>query len=264
VKNRGLSSSFEAGEYHLRRNMTLDDAIAGLSKGPVVRTVDFSVPEGWRVTQISAAAQKDLGIPANQFEAQATSGKYSLPPYLPAGKKTVEGFLFPKTYTFARDSVNSDAVIQRQLDQFKTETQHLPWSNAKSLGVTPYQIVTIASMIERETAVPSERPIIAAVIYNRLNSGQILGIDATVQYIDPNPADGLTESDLKIKSPYNTRLYKGLPPTPIGSPSLASIRAALTPANTNDEYYVACGNAGHHKFTSSYTEFLQLKQQCLG
>jgi UPF0755 protein len=264
VKNRGLSSSFEAGEYHLQKNMTLDEAIAGLSKGPVVRTVDMTVPEGWRLTQIGQAVQKDLGIPAAQFEAQATSGNYSLPPYLPAGKKTVEGFLFPKTYTFARDSVNSDVVIKRLLDQFRTETQHLPWANTKALGITPYQAVIIASMIERETAVPAERPLIAAVIYNRLNRGEILGIDATVQYIDPNPADGLTESDLAIKSPYNTRLYKGLPPTPIDSPSLASIRAALSPAKSDVAYYVACGSGGHHKFTSSYTEFLQLKQQCLG
>jgi UPF0755 protein len=264
VRNRGLSSSFEAGEYHLQRNMTLDDAIAGLVKGPVVRTVDFTVPEGWRVDQISQAAQKDLGIPAAQFEAQAKSGTYSLPPYLPPGKSTVEGFLFPKTYTFPKDSVNADVVIKRQLEQFKTETQHLPWARTKALGITPYEAVIVASMIERETAVPSERPLIAAVIYNRLNSGQILGIDATVQYIDPNPADGLTESDLAIKSPYNTRLYKGLPPTPIASPSLASIRAALMPAKSDAAYYVACGAGGHHKFTASYTEFLKLKQECLG
>jgi UPF0755 protein len=155
-------------------------------------------------------------------------------------------------------------VIKRQLEQFKTETQHLPWGRTKALGITPYEAVIVASMIERETAIPSERPLIAAVIYNRLNRGEILGIDATVEYIDPNPADGLTESDLAIKSPYNTRLYKGLPPTPIASPSLASIRAALTPAASDAIYYVACGSGGHHKFTSSYQEFLQLKKECLG
>lgn len=264
VKKRGLSSSFEAGEYHLTRNMTLDAALAGLAEGPIVKTVDFTVPEGWRLTQIADAAQKELGIPSHQFLQQAQSGAYVLPPSLPSGKETVEGFLFPKTYTFERDAVNADSVISRQLEQFDTETKSLSWGKTKGLGITPYEAVIVASMIERETAIASERPLVSAVIYNRLQRGEILGIDATLQYIDPDPSDGLTDADLAIENPYNTRIYKGLPPTPIGSPSLSSLRAALNPAHSDVGYYVACGSGGHHKFTASYEEFQRLKQECLG
>jgi len=262
VRSRGLSSSFKAGDYKLKTNMTLDDALTALAEGPIVKTVTVTVPEGWRLTQIAEEASRKLGIQETQIMAAAESGRFSVPPYLPAGSPTVEGFLFPKTYTFPRDSVTTSSLFRRLLDQFSDEVRRLPWGNAGPLGVTPYQVVIIASMIERETNVPGERTKVAAVIYNRLQGHDRLGIDATVQYIDPDPSNGITASDLEIDSPYNTRLHKGLPPTPIGSPGLPSLRAALQPADTDAAYFVLCGN--HHRFTDTYKEFLQVKEQCQG
>ena len=119
-------------------------------------------------------------------------------------------------------------------------------------------------MIEREALLPSDRAKIAAVIYNRLADGMPLGIDATIGYIDPDPSNGLTVSDFAIDSPYNTRLHTGLPPTPIASPGIASLTAALAPAHVPYLYYVLCGADGHHKFSVSYNQFLADKASCLG
>jgi UPF0755 protein len=124
--------------------------------------------------------------------------------------------------------------------------------------------VTVASMIEKEARIERDRPLIAAVIYNRLRDGMPLGIDATVQYIDPDPSNGLTASDFEIDSPYNTRIHTGLPPTPIASPGLASLSAALEPAHVDYLYYVLCGHDGHHRFSRTYQRFLRDKAECLG
>jgi UPF0755 protein len=245
--------------------MTPDDALRILEKGPPpVPVVNITIPEGYRLTQIAAVVSKDLKIPQKRFLAEARSGNFSAAPYLPANASSLEGFLFPKTYQFDKKGTTAKQVITTMLAQFEQEAKSLPWGNAKQLGVTPYQVVTIASMIEREAAVPEDRPKIASVIYNRLAKHMTLGIDSTLEYVDPDPSNGLTASDLKIKSPYNTRLFKGLPPTPIASPGLPSLRAALEPAHTDYLYYVLCGNNGHHVFTSTYSQFLQLKSQCQG
>jgi UPF0755 protein len=263
VKRR--HESFEAGTYHLRTNMSLDDALNVLQRGPAAPpSVRLTIPEGWRLTQIAARVSDELGIPPSAFLGAAGSGSYSLPPYLPGGSSTVEGFLFPNTYRFAKHGVTPSVVIQQLLQEFRTATRSLPWSNGRKLGVSDYEVVTIASMIEREARVPQDRAKIAAVIYNRLKIGMSLGIDATLQYIDPDPSNGLTASDLHIDSPYNTRLHPGLPPTPIASPGLASLRAALQPAHVGYLYYVLCGADGHHVFTNTYSEFLQQKARCLG
>ncbi|MDP9296790.1 MAG: endolytic transglycosylase MltG [Actinomycetota bacterium] len=262
---RGVAGSLQAGSYRLTTNMTVDDALKVLEKGPpAVPVVDITIPEGYRTTQIADRVAQVLKIPARKFLAVAQNGNFSAAPYLPKNAGSLEGFLFPKTYEFDKRGVSAQDVIHTLLSQFQEEAKALPWQNARSLGVTPYQVVTIASMVEREASLPQDRPKIAAVIYNRLRKNMTLGIDATLQYVDPNPSDGLTSQDLKIDSPYNTRLHRGLPPTPIASPGIASLRAALQPAQTSDLYYVLCGSDGHHEFAQTYSQFLQLKQQCLG
>ncbi len=231
IRGTGKASEIRAGTYTLTRGMDLDQIMVVLtSPPPKVPTVNVLIPPGYRLTQIAARVQQALGIPQKAFLDAANSGDYALEPYLPKGTSTVEGFLFPETYRFAKQGTTADEVITRLLDQFRSEAQGLPWENAKSLGVTPYQIVVIASMIEEEAKIDADRPKIAAVIYNRLAKGMTLGIDATVGYIDPDPSNGLTDADLAIDSPYNTRLNPGLPPTPIASPWTASLRAALEPA----------------------------------
>jgi UPF0755 protein len=268
LRREGLGDGLRAGTYHITTNMTLADAIHVLSQRPHhAKTARLTIPEGFRLTQIAARVEKAFGIPQSQFMQRATSGDYSLPPYLPAGTKTLEGYLFPETYDIPVKTATADSVIRVLLDQFKKEVQGLPWDNAKALGVTPYGVVTIASMIEREARVDSDRPLIAAVIYNRLKIHMQLGIDATLLYDDPTPGDNtLTSSDLKSDSPYNTRVHVGLPPTPIASPRLSSIKAALEPAHVKYLYYVLCNKdgTGHHRFSVSYDEFLRNKSECLG
>jgi UPF0755 protein len=265
LRGTGRADEIRAGTHALTTNMTIADAVDVLSTPPPeVPTVDITIPEGYRLTQIAERAKRDLGIPQARFMAAAESGDHALPPYLPKGTSTVEGFLFPKTYEFVEGQVTAAALIRRMLDQFATEVEPLPWGNADELGVTPYEAVVIASMIEREARVPSDRPKIAAVIYNRLAEGMTLGIDATLLYDDPTPDGQLTGSDFDYDSPYNTRLNPGLPPTPIASPGLPSLRAALSPADVPYLYYVLCDADGGHRFSVDYDTFLADKAECLG
>jgi peptidoglycan lytic transglycosylase G len=264
LRGTGKADAIRAGSYTLTTNMTLDEAVLILSTPPpAVPTIRLTIPEGYRLTQIADRVHEELGIDPDRFVALAQSKDWSLEPYLPAGKGT-EGFLFPETYRFSKTDTTAKDVIQRLLDQFGTEADGLDWGKAKGLGVSDYQIVVIASMIEREAAVASDRAKVAAVIYNRLADGMPLGIDATIGYIDPDPSNGLTASDFEIDSPYNTRLHTGLPPTPIASPGIASLRAALAPADVPYLYYVLCGANGAHRFSVSYQQFLSDKAECLG
>jgi UPF0755 protein len=263
LRGTGKADAIRAGSYNLTTNMTLDDAVQVLSTPPpAAPTVRLTIPEGYRLTQIAERVHEEMGIVPSRFLTVARGKEWSLDPYLPAGKGT-EGFLFPETYRFAKDASAND-VIERLLDQFATEAGSLDWGKAHALGVSDYEIVVIASMIEREAAVASDRAKIAAVIYNRLADGMPLGIDATIGYIDPDPSNGLTVSDFEIDSPYNTRLHTGLPPTPIASPGIASLRAALAPADVPYLYYVLCSNNGAHRFSVSYKQFLSDKAECLG
>jgi UPF0755 protein len=262
---RTRNDTFQAGKYHLRTNMTLSGALDALDRGPLAApSIRLTIPEGWRLTQIADRVQALLHVPSAGFLRLAQSGRYSLPPYLPSKSRSVEGLLFPNTYQFPAHGNTAGSVIRKLLDGFRAAVRSLPWADALNLHVSDYQIVTIASMIEREARIPRDRPKIAAVIYNRLKRGMSLGIDATVEYIDPNPSNGLTNSDLHIKSPYNTRLHPGLPPTPIASPGLPSLRAALQPAHVDYLYFVLCGADGHHAFTDTNARFQELEARCLG
>lgn len=248
LRRSGLQDEFRAGTFDLTTNMTPDAAFTALTVAPdPVPTVRLTIPEGYRLTQIADRVQETLGIPTEAFLKATKTKDLALPPYLLGDASSIEGFLFPETY-FVREDATADAIVKRLLDQFGTEAESLPWENAEVLGVTSYEVVTIASMIEKEAALDRERPIIAGVIYNRLKADMNLGIDATLLYDDPTPDGQLSFSDLEHDSPYNTRLNPGLPPTPIASPGRASLDAALNPAETPYFYYVLCGEDGHHAF----------------
>lgn len=263
MRGTGRSSDIRAGTYTLATGMTLDEAVRVLTTAPKeVPTADVLIPPGYRLTQIADAVEEALGIPADEFLARATKGTFERPAALPA-QAPLEGFLWPQTYRISeRDG--ADAVIQRLLDQFADETAKLPWENADALGVSPYEIVVIASMIEKEAAVQRDRPLIAGVIYNRLREGMTLGIDATLLYDDPTPDGELSTADIETDGPYNTRMRAGLPPTPIASPYLWSLRAALEPADTPYFYYVLCDDDGGHRFAVTYDEHLANVDACLG
>ena len=169
----------------------------------------------------------------------------------------LEGFLFPSLYKFG-PSTTAKELVGQQLAAFGSAWSKVDLSAAHGRGTTPYQVLIVASMVERETVAPEERALVAAVIYNRLAKGMPLGIDATTRYGLGIPGTRpLTKAELATDTPYNTDLNKGLPPTPIGNPGLASMRAAAHPANVDYLYYVRMPDKVHHFFTADEAEFCQ-------
>jgi len=173
-------------------------------------------------------------------------------------RDSLEGFLFPASYEFTQKTTARELVAD-QLRAFRQRFRGVDLAYARSKNLTPYDILIIASMIEKETAVPGERRLVAAVIYNRLRNRMPLGIDATIRYgLDIPGTKSLTKAALRSPSPYNTRIHKGLPPTPIANPGLASIRAAANPARGVDYlYYVRKPNSLSHYFTANERDFLR-------
>lgn len=168
---------------------------------------------------------------------------------------TIEGFLFPATYEFFRKTTSAQ-LVNDQLKAFCDKWNLVDLSYSRSRNLTPYDVLTIASMVEKEAVVPAERRLVAAVIYNRLRADMPLGIDATLRYgLNIPPTESIRESQLQSDSPYNTRKHAGLPPTPIANPGLASINAAAHPAKVNYLYFVRKPDKKHHFFTASYQAF---------
>ena len=265
LRGTGKADRIRTGSFELTTGMTLEAAVDVLTTPrPEVPTVDLVIPEGLRLTQIARKIQQDLEIPAKRFLKEVLSGRYVLPPYLPGRSATPEGFFFPKSYEFVEEGLSARVVAERLLEQFRREAEALPFDRTEELGVTPYELVIIASMIEEEARVDRDRQLIAGVIYNRLEIGMALGIDATLLYDDPTPDGELSSRDLGFDSPYNTRLHAGLPPTPIASPGEESLRAALDPADTEFLFYVLCGEDGHHLFALTLAEHNRNVDACLG
>jgi UPF0755 protein len=171
-------------------------------------------------------------------------------------KRPLEGFLFPATYDFLKNTTSAQ-LVRAQLQAFRASWRKVNLSYARSKNLTPYDVLRIASMIEKEAVVPSERRLIAAVIYNRLHAHMPLGIDATIRYGLHVPGTRpLLQSELSSDTPYNTRKFLGLPPTPIANPGLASIEAAAHPAHVDYLYFVRKPDKRHHYFTSSFQDFV--------
>lgn len=258
---QGRQGKFKPGHYLFYTGMRYGEVFAALEAGPNY-LLRLTVPEGLTVGQTAALVEKATGITQHEFMQAAESGAFEYP-YIPAEMRgNLEGFLFPKTYDLPPD-IDAQGVIELFLRQFEAEAAGLDWSRTQDLAVTPYQAVIVASLIEREAMRDEERPLVSAVIYNRLRIDMLLQIDATVQYALPEWKAVLTYEDLKIPSPYNTYLHKGLPPAPICSPGLASLKAALEPADVAYLYYVATGDGGHF-FTDDYQEFLRVKEEMQG
>ena len=210
LRRSGLEDSLRAGSFELTTNMTPDEAFEVLTTPPEpVPTAPPHDPRGIPSDPDRRSRRARSGDPRQAVPRRRPKrGTGRCPPTSRRTPPSIEGFPFPETY-FVRKDADADVVIRRLLDQFGTEAESLPWANAEELGVTPYEVVTIASMIEREAALDRERPIIAGVIYNRLRLGMTLGIDATLLYDDPTPDGQLSFSDLEYDSPYNTRINGG-------------------------------------------------------
>jgi UPF0755 protein len=227
----------------------------------IVRVVKVVIPEGENRLQIAEIAKAD-GLTGSYRKAAERSPQLNPAPYgAPKGTPDLEGFLFPATYDMNAGAPASRLVAE-QLAAFQERFGPEEIRRARELHVTPYQLLTVASMVEREAQVPGDRAKIAAVIYNRLRIGMPLGIDATLYYA-VEEARGiatftgeLTESQLHIDSPYNTRTHRGLPPTPISNPGMASIEAAAHPAHVPYLYYVAgADGCGEQVFSTTDAQF---------
>ena len=246
-------ANLEQGDYTLRQRMPYGDLVSELSKGPVVVSEKVTIPEGETIQQTADHVQKATHISAADFVAAATTA--TVVPDNPAPQHpTLEGYLYPQTY-FVDPRESAAELVRQMVAQFGAEASSLSWASPPN-GVTAYEALVVASLIEKEAKAPSDGPMIAAVIYNRLKARMKLGIDATVYYAVGKPFGApLTQGDLSFNSPYNTRAVVGLPPTPIASPQLSSMQAALQPASTNDIYYVLSSDCVHHSFFHNKAEF---------
>jgi UPF0755 protein len=247
----------QAGTYELRTGLSARDALDELLEGPVYEFVNVTFPEGSWLTDFARILGRDTHISANAFLKTVGAGEIRSR-YQPAEVETLEGLLFPSTYQVVEDDTAA-TVARRLVNEFEKRVEDIDFSTVESLGVTPYEAIIVASMIEAEAFAPSERGKIAAVIYNRLEQGIRLGIDATVLYALGEHKEFLTRSDLAVDSPYNTRLYTGLPPTPIGAAGVEALRAAAAPDDGDWLYYVLADCEGNHAFSVGYEEFLQNK-----
>ena len=262
VKARGSENALKPGTYKFSKGEELLTLVKALEDGTGATNLKVTIPEGKAADQVAALLTKGGAIDgASYLGLIKQPSKFVVPKVGDSAPKvdTLEGLLFPSTY-FLAEGDDATALIGAQLAAFEAKTASLPWSNATALGVTPYQIVIVASMIEKEANIADERPKVAAVIYNRLKKKMTLGFDSTVRYAVGEWTGSLTADDLKIDSPYNTRLNKGLPPGPIASPGAAALKAALEPAQADYLYFITIDAAGHHLFTASYDEFLQAKK----
>ena len=253
----GDRSKLQAGTYTLKRSMPYKDALAALTQAPkAAPTIDVTLPEGPSRREL-APRVKAAGVRGSYVDASVSSRLLRPRTYgAPKATKSLEGFLFPDTYQLRSRTATAKALVNLQLRRFKSEFAKVDLKRARRKHLSRYDVLIIASMIEREAQVPKDRRLISAVIYNRLQRGIPLGIDATLRYRLNNWSKALRESELNINSDFNTRRRVGLPPTPIGNPGLASIQAAANPANVKYIFYVVkpCGN-GAHAFSTTDAQF---------
>jgi UPF0755 protein len=232
---------------------------------PAGPTLKIVFPEGFTRTDMAAriAAVNEIALEKRDVKTRLAPKAYlrltkrgALPrDFAKAKFPNLEGFLFPATYSFTKNTTTR-GLVNMQLDAFTNAWAGVDLKYAKSKNLTAYDVLIIAAMVEKEVQVPKERPLVAAVIYNRLKAGIALGIDATIRYgLDIPPTKEILESQLDSDSPYNTRKFVGLPPTPIANPGLASIQAAAHPAKVNYTFFIRKPDCRSHYFTASQEEF---------
>jgi UPF0755 protein len=250
----GKRSELYPGRYALAEGMSYGAAIDALSQPPVKRTVTVTVPEGYSRAQ-AALLVEEIGLKGDYTEETIRSRYLNQAKYGAGGARNLEGFLFPDTFEMKPNAPVAD-LVQLQLEDFKRRIEGVDMSYARSKNLTIYDVLIIASLIEDEAGIPSQRKQVAAVVYNRLHEGIPLGIDATIRFATGNYTEPLTESELAVDSPYNTRLNAGLPPGPINSPGLDAIEAAAHPAKSDYLFYVnEPGTCGKLAFSETNAEF---------
>jgi UPF0755 protein len=245
----GGDRNIKPGTYLLRHGTPWKDIISALNGGHgLVNTI--TIPEGYSLSQITPLLARTLRVPPDSVEAAVRDT--ALLARLDIPNKTVEGYVFPDTYAFPLGTTARQAVREMV---YAFERRWRPdWdSSLVELKINRNDLVTMASIVEREARLPEERPVIAAVYYNRLRRGMLLQADPTIQYVLGHHVGRVLYKDLAIESPYNTYIHKGLPPGPVASPGVASLAAAANPANVPYLYFVASKD-GHHEFRMTLDE----------
>ena len=251
-------TKIDPGTYELSTNYDYRALVKKMQVGSgAMVTTKVTIPEGYTMEQIFRKLEDENVCSYDDLMDAAANYSYNysfIDQSMQGDAKRLEGFLFPDTYEFYQ-GMQASSAINKFLENFHDRITAEMLEKADERGMTMQEVVTVASMIEKEAANDDERAMIAAVIYNRIAAGMPLQIDSTIMYVLPEHKDVLTVEDTKIDSPYNTYQNKGLPPTPIANPGLASIKATLSPASTKALYYALDSESGTHKFFTSYGEF---------
>ena len=250
-------TKIDPGTYELSTNYDYRALVKKMQVGSgAMVTTKVTIPEGYTMEQIFHKLEDENVCSYDDLMDAAANYSYNysfIDQSMQGDAKRLEGFLFPDTYEFYQ-GMQASSAINKFLENFHDRLTAEMLEKADERGMTMQEVVTVASMIEKEAANDDERAMIAAVIYNRIEAGMPLQIDSTIMYVLPEHKDVLTVEDTKIDSPYNTYQNKGMPPTPIANPGLASIKATLSPASTQALYYALDAESGPHKFFTSYGE----------
>lgn len=257
---KGLASRFQAGVYLFTPGMTLDQVMVKLVKGDVyIETVKFTVPEGYTVQQIAESLAEQGIVDKDTFLKVVNEGQFDYDfvkqiPENPEIKNRLEGYLFPNTYEVKKGSTEYEIVV-RMLAEFQKQIQP-EWLEAfKNKGMTLHEGLTLASIVERETIVEKELPIVAGVFYNRIANGWMLQSDATAQYASGSWKGRLYFKDLEVDDPYNTFVVEGLPPGPISNPGIKALQAAAFPQEHDFYFFVTKKDGSNeHYFSKTFRE----------
>lgn len=253
---KGYDSEYKAGTYALSPSMGFSE-IADILVGGKTSMITFMIPEGYTIYQVADTLSERGLVNREKFVELLEAGKFDYDFLSGAQNNTnhLEGYLFPNTYSL-NEGASEEEYIEIMLNQFGKEFTDEYYQKAKEMGLSVNEVVTVASIIERECQAAEERPLVASVIYNRLKAGMPLQMCSTVQYILGENKPVLSIADTRIESPYNTYIHQGLPPGPICSPGIASIDAALNPADTDYLYFVLSEKLdGTSNFSSNYEQF---------
>lgn len=253
------STSLQPGHYELRRRMAAQQALERLLDPSSRVQAKVTIPEGKRLAEILRLVARKTDMSVKELE-QAAENESELG--LPSYAETVEGYLFPATYTVAPDDT-PEKLLSRMVDEFEAVAEnHDIVAQAEQRGLTPHELITVASLVQGEVSRPRDFPKTAAVVYNRLDEGMRLEFSSTVNYALGQRKLGVSERETKVDSPYNTYQHKGLPPGPVNSPGERALQAAADPAQGRWLYFVTTRpDKGITKFTANYDEFLEFKRE---
>ena len=253
--SRGSDRTLKPGAYSFRRGASYGEILDALARGrSIVHTM--TIPEGYSISQIVPLLAKAIGAPPESVAAAV--GDTALRRRLNVPTPTLEGYLFPATYTFS-DGAAPRAAVEEMVREFEKRWKPAWNDRLQAMAMSRHDVVTLASIVEKEARRAEERPVIAAVYHNRLKRGMLLQADPTVQYSLGRHVQRVYYKDLDVESPYNTYKHAGLPPGPIASPGTASIEAALYPANVPFLFFVAHPD-GHHEFRTTFEEHRRARQ----